>query len=406
MSKILEGLKIVELSTHVAVPKAARMMADWGAEVIKVESPGGEAWRTLGQALDLPCTENNNPLFQSENANKKSIALNLKTEDGRGVLLKLLEDADVFMTNTRLKPLKKLGLDYDTLASKFPKLIYAHFSGFGDDGPDKNRPGFDLSAFWARSGVLVEWGLEENVPMRPFPGFGDGASAAAFLSGILAAVYKRTQTGRGDKIKSSLFGTALWYNSNGVILGQPAYGHQYPKNRYNQVSPFSNLYQTKDKDWILTSLSDYDQRKDEIFDLLGLENLKGNSKFATLESCRRNGNMKEIVDLFTNAFLNAGTQTILEAYEKMDIVHEKLSKPEEISKDPQAWANGYLHELELENGDKVVLPNVPIQFNSMTPPEFNLAPQLGADTVSILKQLGYSEEAIETMKKNNCVKAK
>jgi crotonobetainyl-CoA:carnitine CoA-transferase CaiB-like acyl-CoA transferase len=406
MSTLLEGLKIIELSTHVAVPKAARIMADWGADVIKIETPKGEGWRTMGQTWALPCSDDNNPLFQSENANKKSIAINLKSEEGKNVLFKLLENADVFMTNTRLKSLKKLGLDYEAIASKFPKLIYAHFSGFGDEGPEKDRPGFDVTSFWARSGALVEWGLDGSIPNKPHPGFGDGASASALLAGIMAALYKRTQTGKGDKVKSSLFGTALWYNSTGVLMGQPAYGHNYPKNRFNQVSPFAILYQTKDRDWILTSLPDYNIKKDQIFDMLGLEKLKGNPRFATLEACRQDGNMKEIVELVAESFSQTDTKTILEGFTKLGVVHEKLAHPRDLYTDPQAWANGYLHELELENGDKVVLPNSPVKFNSMEPPEFNLAPQLGADTISILKELGYADEEIETMKNNNFVKAK
>ena len=182
MNSPLEVLKVIELSTHVAVPKAARIMADWGADVIKVEPPRGEGWRVMGTAYALPCKDDNNPLFQSENANKKSIALNLKSEEGLGVLLKLLGNADVFMTNTRSRSLKKLGLDYETISSKFPKLIYAHFSGFGDDGPEKDRPGFDVGAFWARGGALVEWVLEGNTPSKPVPGFGDGASGSALLA--------------------------------------------------------------------------------------------------------------------------------------------------------------------------------------------------------------------------------
>lgn len=406
MNKVLEGLKIVELSTYVAVPKAARMMADWGAEVIKVEPPGGEAWRWMGRVWGLPAAENNNPLFHSENANKKSLSLDLKKEAGKEALLKLLESADVFMTNTRSKALEKLGLDYKTLSSKFPKLIYAHFSGFGDKGPEKDRPGFDVAAFWARSGALVEWGSFESTPNRPHPGFGDGTVASALLSGILAALYKRTQTGRGDKIRASLFGTALWYNSTGVLMGQPAYGHRYPKSKFGQTSPFANLYQTKDKDWILISAPDYERRKDEIFNIVGIPELKDNPKYATLETCTQNGNMREIVEILIQSFAKTDTQTILEGLEKMDIVYEKLANPKELYTDPQAWANGYLHELELENGDTVVLPTNPIKFNTMEPPEFNLAPQLGADTVSILKELGYSDDAIETMRRNDSVKAK
>lgn len=139
MKGLLDGIKVVELGTHMAIPLAARLMADWGATVIKVEPPKGEAWRTIGNSYGLPYGDHCNPVFQTPNANKKNIAINLKTEEGKGILMKLLEDADVFMTNTRQRGLQKLGLAYEDIKTHFPKLIYAHFSGYGDLGPENNE---------------------------------------------------------------------------------------------------------------------------------------------------------------------------------------------------------------------------------------------------------------------------
>ena len=156
MESILEGVKVVELATYAAAPGTARMLADWGATVIKVESPGGDAMRAFSKNMGMPDTDQESPIFQLENANKTGICIDLKKPGGLEVLHKLLEDADVFVTNTRLKSLTKLGLDYESLAPKYPKLIWAHTSGLGTDGPEAYKPGFDITAYWARSGGLMD----------------------------------------------------------------------------------------------------------------------------------------------------------------------------------------------------------------------------------------------------------
>ena len=214
MSNHLEGIRVVELGTHVAVPKAARIMADWGAEVIKVEPPKGEPWRYVGPGYEMPAGPDNNPIFEVENINKKSVALNLKTPEGQAVMKTLIRSADVFITNTRTKALEKLGLSYEALREECPGLIYVHFGAFGQKGPEKDFPGFDIASFWAKSRPLVEWALAADKPFKPQPGFGDGACGAIMLDGILAALIKRGRTGRGEHIQTSLYSAALWYNKN------------------------------------------------------------------------------------------------------------------------------------------------------------------------------------------------
>lgn len=401
MNKPLEGLRVVEMGTHVAVPKAARMMADWGAEVIKIETPKGEAWRTIGRAWGLPYGEDNNPVFQNENVNKKSLAVNLKDPQGLQVLYDLLNTADIFLTNTRTKALVRLGLDYDSIKERYPKLIYAQFSGFGDAGPDKDRAGFDTAAFWARSGAMIDWSTKESTPFKPHPGFGDGATGAALLSGILAALYKREKTFKGDKIGISLYGTALFYNSTGVIMGQPQYGHNFPKSRYASFSPFSPLYKTKDQDWILISEANWEGKYAGVLELLDIPQYIGDERFSTLAAAR--ANVVEGIKIFDEAFSKCTTQHILEGLTKLDIVHEKLANPIDLYTDPQAWSNNYLRNVVLPNGNKVVLPNDPVKFDSVDEYEFNLAPYLGADSADILSELGYSDEKISEMAESKVI---
>lgn len=404
MDKPLSGLRVVELGTHVAIPKAARMMADWGAEVIKVEPPSGEPWRTMGRVWAMPYTADNNPVFQSENANKKSICLNLKAPEGKEAMMKLLATADIFMTNTRPEPLEKLGFDYESLKEKLPKLIYAHFSGFGQKGKDKDRAGFDVAAFWARGGMPVEWTLAGNMPFKPHAGFGDGTVGAIILAGILAALYRREKTGLGEQLQTSLFAAALWYNSTGVVMGQPQYGQKYPKERAKQAHPLAPLYRTKDGDWLLISEANWDGRIAGVLKMLHLEQYIGDAKFMTVEAARKNQN--EIIAIFDAAFAGLSTDEALAGLSALDVVHEKMASPQDLYRDAQAWENGYLQNLILENGSEVVLPTNPIQFSSMGPAEFNLAPHLGQDSVSLMKSLGYSDEKIAEMIENMTIVAK
>lgn len=400
--KPLEGIRVIELGTYVAVPTAARMMADWGADVIKVEAPNGDYYRThAGRFFRLPNDEDYNVIFQHMNANKRDICLNLKTPEGKDALMTLLETADIFITNTRPKPLEKLGFGYDILKERFPRLICGYFSGFGEKGPDKDRAGFDTAAFWARGGALVDWAVAESTPSKPFPGFADGAVGAAFLAGILAALYGREHTGKGDAINISLFGTSLWYNNASLITGQPQFGNTFPKSRYAQSDPMAPLYKTKDGDWLLITETNWDTKYHKILTLIGKEKYIDDPRFKTLEATRQN--MAEVVKVIEEGFANTTTKIALAGLVEMDTVHEKLASPADLYKDEQALANDYLCEVTFPAGQKVVYPNNPVQFDSLPTAPYNLAPKLGEHSAEILKELGYSHEKISSMEETKAI---
>ncbi|MDR1132489.1 MAG: CoA transferase [Oscillospiraceae bacterium] len=391
MRKPLEGVRVVELGTHVAVPKAARMMADWGAEVIKVEPPTGEPWRKIGPSYGVPGRSDHNPIFQSENANKDSIVIDLKAPEGLEAFTKILATADVFITNTRPRALQKLGIDYETMKDKFPKLIYGHFSGYGPVGPEKDRPGFDVAAYWMKAGMPAEWTMKGLPPFKPTAGFGDGTCAALLLSGLLAALLAREKSGRGDFLQISLYSSALWFNSSGVVTGQPQYGMKFPRGKEDYPAPYNLLYQTRDGDWILWSLPDWDKRYRDFLKALHLEQYADDARFTTLANAGKH--VIEVIDILEKAFRALSTDEVVENLTKGDFVFNRATNPVEISTDEQAWANDYLARLTLEDGKDVVLPTNPLRFESFTP-DFKLAPQLGAGTKNILKQAGYGDAAI------------
>lgn len=404
MKKLLAGIKVVELGTHVAVPQTGRIMADWGAEVIKVEPPHGEPWRTIGNSYGVPFAADNNPIFQTPNMNKKGIAIDLKTSEGKEVMMKLLETADVFITNTRPKALAKLGMDYETLRQKFPQIIFAHFSSYGPKGPEKNRPGFDIAAFWARGGMPLEWTTQGNTIFKPEAGFADATCASLLVSGILAAIINRSKTGKGEMLQSSLYSAALWYNSIGVMKGQAQYGHVYPRT----VEKFSNLtnppYQTKDGDWIYISITNWTTQGAGVLKLLKMENYIMDPRFESFATIR--SNMVEIVELVKAAFANVSTKEVLDGFSELDLVAEKVANPNELTLDEQAWANQYLGKIMLENGSEVILPTNPIQFLNAGPSEMKLGPQIGGDSVEILKSLGYTTHEIDNMLENKSIVGK
>lgn len=401
MSRSLDGIKIVEMATHVAVPMATRLLADWGAEVIKVEAPQGDPYRVYGHGFGLPFEEDHNVIFQPYNINKKSICIDIKKQDGVDALFKLLETADVFAVNTRMKSLEKLGLTYDTLKEKFPKLIMAHVSGYGEDGPDKDAPGFDAAAFWARSGVLLEWKDKDSVPFKPFFGYGDCTVSMALTAGILNALFNRERTGHGEFVRTSLFGCGIWYNNAGVIMSQPQFGHIYPKSRYSQSDPLMNSYLTKDGDWVMVADSFYDKNYPLYFNLLGLNEHLDDPRWNSLAGAREH--MEEVVRAFEEGFLKVSTEEALALFEAHDIVNQRLRNPAEVYKDEQAWANEYVREMTFPSGDTMVLPNNPIKFSEIEKPDFCAAPYLGGDSDRILKDLGYTEEKIKELYENKAI---
>jgi len=391
MSDHLKGIRVVELGTHVAVPKATRTMADWGAEVIKVEPPTGEAWRFVGPGYEMPAKPDNNPIFQVENMNKKSIAIDLKEPKGQKVMLDLIKNADVFITNTRPKALEKLGLGYENLKKECPKLIYVHFTAYGPKGPEKDFPGFDISAFWAKSGAPVEWSLEGVQPFKPQPGFGDSTAASIMLNGILAALIRREKTGKGDCIDASLYAAALWCNSIGMICGQPKYNIKFPKKMY--TDPLVPPYQSKDGAWVMAADPVWTKLYPKVFALIGLEKYIGTPLVDTRDHARENYN--EVCKLIANAFGKYTADELMTMFSQNGIVCARFTSPNEIYKDEQAWANDFLAKVNLQNGDELVVPRVPIQFGSSEAPALSLAPDLGVDTEEILSGIGYTKTQID-----------
>ena len=230
--KPLEGIKVVELANYVAAPIVARICADLGAEVIKIEGRGGDTWRITSME-HTNTGHDENPMFDIFNVGKKSISLNVKNEKGKEILFKLLEDADILVTNTRNQSLVKLGIDYESIKERFPRLIFVTLTGYGYEGPDCNAPGFDNIAFWSRPGFSADMTIDApgSYPVNSRYAMGDTIAGTTLFGGLMTALYQREKTGKGDFVTMSLYNAGIWAFGGSIVMAEKPYCHEFPEKR-------------------------------------------------------------------------------------------------------------------------------------------------------------------------------
>lgn len=391
-NKPLKGIRVVELSTYVAAPGAARILCDMGAEVIKIESFAGDQWRETGKKL-LNTDDNENPIFDLYNTGKKCICVNIKNEEGKAFTLKLLENADVFITNTRAPSLKRLGLDPETLTEKFPRLVYASINGFGTKGPDAASPGFDNISFWARSGFSADvlYKTEGSFPLPPTTGIGDCVSGGYLVAGIMTALFNRERTGKGDVVDVPLYGAAIWAMSSMLLRANPKYNEKFPFGP-SHGDPLTNNYECADGEWCNISVRAYDKDASLMYELLGIsEDIKALGEVTVENYCSLS---ETIIPLIRRAMKQKTSEEWMRIFREKDLVIGKLSHMTEVLCDEQAWANGFIEEITNRNGEKSVMSCPPIHFASYEKSPSKPAPMIAENTDEVLKDFGYSDEEI------------
>lgn len=393
--KPLEGIRVVELSTVVAASSIGRRLTQFGATSIKVESLAGDQFRTFGKTYQTPCTEDENPIFDQLNGCKRSIPLNLKTADGMEVMLKLLEQADVFVTNTRARALERLGLDYDTLKEKFPRLVYATITGYGDTGPEKDLPGFDTTAFWGVSGFNTDMSVmtSEYLPTMFPGGMGDSITAAELTGGICAALAGRERTGKGDRVTASLLATSLWSTSLMTVATQ--FGRRYPMTRY-EGSP--TPYRCKDGEFLIfTILSSFEKQFTGVCKAIGKPEMLTDQRFWPQASFVKPENTKAFIQICEAAFATKTCEAWLEILRGYDVACSRMNHFKDFVNNEQAKANGFIHYHTMPSGRQCWVTLPPCRTRRAGEPEFQRAPYLGEHTCQILEELGYSQERITKM---------
>ena len=397
--KPLQGVKVVELSLMVAAASCGRMMADWGADVIKVENTkGGDNFRKWPLGIGAPADDDYDPLFDNLNANKRAISLDTKTPAGREVMYRLLSGADVFLTNLRNEALKKSGLDYDTLHAKFPKLVMAQLDGYGEKGDEAGRPGYDNTAFWARGGFLysqsVYGGRSDTYPVYMPMGFGDVTCAMGMMAATVSAVLAARQTGKGDRVSLSLYGTAIWLAN--ILISGSQYGFHLPKRREDS-SPFGAPFKCSDGRWFMPQIVNFVRDSELFFKLLGADDMIGDPRYASRANFNKVEINKPVIERFEKIFATKTAQEWQKLFSDADLSCEILYGYDDILNDPQAIANDFIYKMEYANGKSSVLVRSCLRSQEMGLPEFRRGPMLGEHSTEILRELGYSGEEIRSM---------
>ena len=400
----LEGVKVVELATFIAAPCTARFLADLGADVIKVEAPMGDPLRYTAANEGRPLDQKENTSYDLENAGKRCIALNIKSPEGREVLEKLIADADVFITNNRQPSLIKNKLDYDTLHAKYPSLVYGFISGYGEKGPDKDLPGFDFTAFYARGGILGPLRDKTSTPMLTVQGFGDHQVAMNLAAGVLAALFKAKMTGEGDQVVVSLFHSAVWDVS--LMLQSSQYGAdscKFPMERWENGNPLTMVYKTKDEQWLQIAMPQYDRHYPVFMQAAGHPEMIDDPKFYPQKNLYPN--RKEFSEWISALFLTKDCDEWCKLLDAADIPYAVAQNWDTLLKDEQAWASDIFYEMQYSNGNKRTLVRPPVMFKENGLPEYNRGPYLAEHTEEILGQYGFTDEEISKMLADGAVKS-
>jgi len=401
MNLPLSGIKVVEFSNYVAAPSTGRLLCDMGAEVIKIEAFGGDAWRDTSNFF-IGKGDEESPVYDSLNWGKQSICLDLKTEKGKEILMRMLADADIFLTNTRAKSLLKLGLDGETLIKKFPRLIYASLDGYGTKGPEADTPGFDGQAFWTRSGYLLDMS-EEGAGYPDFSpsSVGDCVTGGFLMAGIMTALYNREKTGHGDVVHTSLYGSAIWVMNTMIIKAQEKYGkHSSPSRK--TINPLTANFMCKDGEWFRLGVINYTRDAGKVYDLLGIS--KKVLELGIVDYATKTLHNAELLELFQQAFLSRTAAEWEKPFKDADIPCIVMQHFKDVSTDEQALVNHYVEEYRFRNGETCAMPRTPIHIASA--PSLPMVPAAlpGEQTDDILRAYGYSEEEILTLHGRNVVK--
>ncbi|TDG04956.1 CoA transferase [Paraburkholderia guartelaensis] len=390
---IFSGLKVLDLASYIAGPAATTILADFGADVIKVEPPGtGDVYRYFSAMPPNP-TSDVNYAWQLTNRNKRGIAIDLKKPDAKEVLHRLVRWADVVVVNFPPRVKASLGCTYEDFAPLNDKLIYADVTGYGAEGPEADTPGFDVTAYWARSGLMEVTHDAGSPPTLPIPGIGDHATATTLYAAIVTALYVRATTGKGSHVSTSLIANGIWAAGAWVEGGLNG-GHFFAQHdRKAPPNALLNPYQTADKRWILLVAA---QRKDwpGFCKAIGKPDLLEDPRFVDENRIANSAQLVEILDPMFASRPLAYWKQVLDAGR---VIFGVVQVATEIIDDPQLPANGIVVPLAQPGGKEARTVSSPFQVLGSPKVKPTAAPQLGEHGAQILQELGFDEAEVERL---------
>jgi len=401
MAGPLEGVRVVEITMFQQGPVAGMRLGDLGADVIKVEPKTGDPARGFMRIIGAEAgLKGRNYYFENNNRNKRSIVLDLKTEEGKQIFFKLIDTADVFLNNMSIDAPDRMGIGPDVLLKRNPRLIYAHASGWGRKGPDARELSFDYTGI-ARSGLMMSCGEHGGPPVQMVPGIGDELGGLICAWGITIALYARVKTGKGQIVDTSLMGSII--AMLGLVMAAPAIlGQEFRRGiRAEAGNPIYNHYQCQDGKWLALAHLQPDKYWPNVCRALGITDLENDPRFNSIEA--RALNSKELVAIMDRVFATKPRDEWLQILKKEGCICTPIQSPIEVANDPQALANDYFIYVDHPVWGRIKMVGFPWSF-SETPASWRReAPEFGQHTEEILLELGYTWEDIAGLKERGVI---
>lgn len=393
---LFAGLKVLDVSSWIAAPAAAAILADLGADVIKIEQPEvGDGYRNYYLLPPSPDSEINFT-WALDNKNKRSLSLNLKSEQGKAILHQLVAQCDVYITNQPLPMRRALGLMWEDLQPLNERMIYASLTGYGEAGPEKDKESFDLVAYWSRSGLMHQMRHKGTEPFQAMAGMGDHPTAVALYASIVTALLKRERTGKGTKVHTSLLANGLWSSS---CFAQAAWADadfsQIPGQRITTA-----LYEASDGRWIQFSMLRQEEEFDRLLIALGQPDWLLDERFSTPES--RLEHAQEFTQMIREVIIQRSSDEWMALFRSEDIPAALVAQFQDLPNDPQVLAN----DMAMPAAEDVGMARVvrdPINVEGVARAGATRAPDIGEHSDEILSELGFSAEQVREFKQQGII---
>jgi crotonobetainyl-CoA:carnitine CoA-transferase CaiB-like acyl-CoA transferase len=393
---LFDGLMVLDVGTWIAAPTAANMLADLGARVIKIEQPEvGDVYRNYYQMVVSPESQINYT-WALDARNKRSLTLNLKSDEGRGILERLVRACDVYITNQPLPMRRALRLTWEDLQPLNERMIYASLTAYGEEGPERDKEGFDLVAYWARSGLMNQMRHKGAEPFQAMAGLGDHPTGVALYASIVTALLKRERTGKGSKAHTSLLANGLWSAS---CFAQAAWADAdfstIPGQRLTTA-----LYETRDGRWLQFSMVRTEEAFDAMLMALDRPDWLADERFASLET--RVANAEVLTPMIREVIRERTAAEWLEAFHALDVPVALVAEFQDLPEDPQVLAN----DMAVVPVDDVGMARVirdPVNVDGVGRVGVTRAPDLGEHSRETLEEMGYTAADIDRLRAQGVV---